>query len=129
MRRAIATWAVLVGLLVGTAARAGADLATAAPTAPECHAALDARGIVWEPARQPGIAIPVVVHGPLGGVTWVSSRRRPLVVDCSLAVSLAEAGRYLRELGIQRVVFSSAHDIRTVRGTGRPSKHSYGLAI
>jgi hypothetical protein len=103
--------------------------AAAIPTAAECHAALDARGIAWEPARGAGIAIAVVVKGPLGGVTYSSSRRRPLLLDCSLAVSLAEAGRYLRGLGIERVVFSSAHDVRNVRGTRRPSKHSFGLAI
>src|SRR5687768_7409790 len=109
MRCAIATWAALAGL--ATAAPARAQPTPPAPTAPECHAALDARGVVWEPARQAGIAIPVLVRGPLGGIAWVSSRKRPLVIDCSLAVSLAEAGRYLRDLGVERAVFSSAFDV------------------
>jgi hypothetical protein len=51
------------------------------------------------------------------------------VIDCSLAVSLDEAGKYLRELGVTKAGFSSAYSKRNVRGTNRPSKHSYGLAI
>jgi hypothetical protein len=51
------------------------------------------------------------------------------VIDCSLAVSLDEAGRYARALGIDKASFSSAYSKRNVRGTNRPSKHSYGLAI
>src|SRR5262249_23276055 len=53
----------------------------------------------------------------------------PLVIDCSLAVSLDEAGRYMRALGIDKAAFASAYSRRNVRGTNRPSKHSYGLAI
>jgi hypothetical protein len=51
------------------------------------------------------------------------------VIDCSLAVSLDEAGRYMRGLGIAKATFASAYSRRNVRGTHRPSKHSYGLAI
>ena len=68
------------------------------------------------------------VTGALGGVTYASSDQQ-LVIDCSLAVSLAEAGRYLRSLGFEKATFSSAYSRRNVRGTDRPSKHSYGLAI
>jgi hypothetical protein len=117
---------LVLGSLIALAA---ASPAAAEPTTTECHAALDARGVDWQPARQAGVTAPVLVRGPLGGVAWTSSRKRPLVIDCSLAVSLAEAGRYLRALGIERVVFSSAFDVRNVRGTNRPSKHSFGLAI
>jgi hypothetical protein len=93
-----------------------------------CTAELDARGVAWKPASRPGIAIGVEITGPLGGVTF-SSDDQPLVIDCSLAVSLAEAGRYLRDAGIDRATFSSAYSRRNVRGTNHPSKHSYGLAI
>jgi len=92
-----------------------------------CTAELDRRGVAWKPAKRPGIAQAVEITGPLGGVQHVS--HQPLVIDCSLAVSLDEAGRYLRELGVEQASFSSAYSRRNVRGTNRPSKHSFGLAI
>jgi len=94
----------------------------------ECTAELDARGVQWAKASRPGIAHAVEIKGPLGGVL-LASADQPLVIDCSLAVSLAESGRYLRALGIERATFSSAYSRRNVRGTNRPSKHSFGLAI
>jgi hypothetical protein len=93
-----------------------------------CTAALTARKVAWKPASRPGIAHAVEITGSLGGVT-LSSPSGPLVIDCSLAVSLDEAGRYLRDAGIGAAMFSSAYSRRNVRGTNRPSKHSFGLAI
>jgi hypothetical protein len=94
----------------------------------ECTAELDARGVSWAKASRPGIAHAVEIKGPLGGVLFTAADR-PLVIDCSLAVSLAEAGRYLRDLGFEQAHFSSAYSRRNVRFTNRPSKHSFGLAI
>jgi hypothetical protein len=94
----------------------------------DCTAELDARGISWKKASRPGIEIGVEITGPIGGIE-LTSDDQPLVIDCSLAVSLDEAGRYLRALGITKAMFSSAYSRRNVRGTNRPSKHSYGLAI
>ena len=108
-----------------------AILLASAPAAAEprtCTAELDARDVPWKKAVKKGIADGVEITGPIGGVTF-RAYDRPLVIDCSLAVSLAEAGRYLRELGVDTVTFSSAYSRRNVRGTKRPSKHSYGLAI
>ena len=93
-----------------------------------CTAALTARKVAWKPASRPGIAHAVEITGSLGGVA-LSSPSGPLVIDCSLAVSLDEAGRYLRDAGIDAATFSSAYSRRKVRGTNRPSKHSFGLAI
>jgi hypothetical protein len=93
-----------------------------------CTAALTARKVAWKPASRPGIVHAVEITGPLGGVK-VSSPGEPLVIDCSLAISLDEAGRYLRNVGIDAAMVSSAYSRRMVRGTNRPSKHSYGLAI
>ena len=108
-----------------------AAAATAAAAAPgdHCKRALDARGVRWKSAARPDIAIPVEIDGPLGGVAWHHAGKGALVIDCSLAVSLAEAGPYLVALGVERATFSSAYARRNVRGTSRPSKHSYGLAI
>ena len=107
-----------------------ASLTTTAAADPlgECTAELDARGVSWTKASRRGIAHAVEIKGPLGGVE-MTGIGQPLVIDCSLAVSLAEAGRYLRALGIEKATFSSAYSRRNVRGTNRPSKHSFGLAI
>lgn len=97
-----------------------------------CTKELDRRKLAYKPASRLGIANAVELTGPLGGVTWFPAgwmAGQALVIDCSLAVSLDEAGRYLRDLGIDKATFSSAYSRRTVRGTDRPSKHSYGLAI
>lgn len=97
--------------------------------AASCHRALDDRGVAWRPAVRPGIALAVEITGPLGGVTFVAPGPEPLIIDCSLAVSLAEAGRYLTALGLDHARWSSAYSRRNVRGSDRPSNHSYGLAI
>jgi hypothetical protein len=112
------------------AAAKPAPAAKAAAVAPlgACTDALTARKVAWKPASRPGIVNAVEITGPLGGVS-LSSPSGPLVIDCSLAVSLDEAGRYLRNVGIDAATFSSAYSRRNVRGTNRPSKHSYGLAI
>ncbi|MFN0251468.1 MAG: extensin family protein [Kofleriaceae bacterium] len=94
----------------------------------ECTRELDARGVSWKKASRPGIAKAVEITGTLGGVAFTAIDQ-PLVIDCSLAVSLDEAGRYIKALGVDKVTFSSAYSRRNVRGTSRPSKHSFGLAI
>src|SRR5512140_2832813 len=104
-------------------------LAAAVPArAGDCYAELDARHLAYKHASRPGIAMAVELTGTIGGIA-LTSEDQPLVIDCSLAVSLDEAGRYLRALGIDKATFSSAYSRRNVRGTNRPSKHSYGLAI
>ena len=103
-------------------------IAEASP-ADHCMAQLDAKGVSYAPASRSGIAIGVEIKGPLGGVMWVSTGKTPLVIDCSLAVSLVEAGPWLKALGVETAKWSSAYSKRTVRGSGKPSKHSYGLAI
>ena len=97
--------------------------------AASCHRALDERGVAWRPASRPGIVLGVEITGPLGGVTFVAPATEPLVIDCSLAVSLAEAGRYFLAVGVTEARWSSAYSVRNVRGSGKRSKHSFGLAI
>jgi hypothetical protein len=108
-------------VLVATAATAHAEPAS-------CRAELDARGVAYKSASRPGIHDAVEITGPLGGLA-LTAADRPLVIDCSLAVSLAEAGRYFTALGIDAATFSSAYSRRNVRFTNHPSKHSFGLAI
>jgi hypothetical protein len=112
---------VLALLLVATATRAHAD-----PLG-NCYDELAARHITYKKTKKPGIARPVEVMSQLGGVEVTGNG--PLVIDCSLVVSLDEAGRYMKALGMTKVHFASAYSRRNVRGTNHPSKHSYGLAI
>lgn len=98
-----------------------------AETVAACLAELAQRKVPFRRVARRGIAIPVEITGPLGGVTY--RYHEALVIDCSLAVSLDESGRYLRDLGITTLTVASAHSRRNVRGTGRPSKHSFGLAL
>jgi hypothetical protein len=92
-----------------------------------CYDELEARKVDFKKTKKSGIANAVEIAGRLGGVEVTGPS--PLVIDCSLAVSLDEAGRYLRALGVDKATYSSAYSRRSVRGTNRPSKHSYGLAI
>jgi len=93
----------------------------------DCYDELDARKVSYKKAKRSGIQLGVQITGPLGGIEL--SGHDPLVIDCSLAVSLDEVGHYFRALGVESATFSSAYSRRNVRGTNRPSKHSYGLAI
>jgi hypothetical protein len=87
------------------------------------------------PARatspRPGIQEPVEVLGPIAGVEYhsLSSKSAPLILDCSLVEALDEAGPLFRDEGIKRANYSASYQIRNVRGTNQPSKHSYGLAL
>ena len=107
----------LVVLLLATRAYAG-----------DCFAELDARHVAYKHASRPGIQLGVELTGTIGGIA-LTSEDQPLVIDCSLAVSLDEAGKYMTALGFTKATFSSAYSRRNVRGTNHPSKHSYGLAI
>lgn len=118
-----------LGLAVlGAAAPAGTG--ARAETGPSiCLRALDELGVSYETTQREGIEVAVEVGGDLGGVTYKSYNGDDLVLDCSLVYSLARAGELLRARGIERAVYSSAYQRRTIRGTNTPSSHSFGLAI
>jgi hypothetical protein len=130
---------LLGGQAVGSPGRSSASASSSAPsssgsspTTPgeisaACLAELERRGVPFRRVARRGVSIAVEITGPLGGITY--RYHEPLVIDCSLAVSLDEAGRYLRDLGVSTLTVASAHSRRNVRGTSRPSKHSFGLAI
>jgi hypothetical protein len=94
-----------------------------------CLGELDRLGVAYQPVARKGIEVAVEVRGDLGGVVYEGYRKAPLVLDCSLVFSLAHLGRYLAAAGIERATYSSAYQIRNIRGTRRPSKHSFGLAV
>ncbi len=112
---------LVIALLIAAPATASANRA--------CLDALDDLGVQYERTKGKLIKTAVLVKGDLGGVEYRSYNHKPLVLDCSLVYSLARAGRFLRGAGVHAITYSSAHQIRNIRGTKRRSKHSYGLAV
>lgn len=97
---------------------------------PSCRDFLGALGVSFERARRRDVPDGVAIRKPISGVLYRTYKKsRPLVIDCSLAVSLALAAPYFAAQGVTQVHFSSAHDRRFIRGTKRLSRHSFGLAI
>ncbi|HLU66169.1 MAG TPA: extensin family protein [Kofleriaceae bacterium] len=101
-----------------------------------CLERLRAAGVDWKPApRTRAVATPVLVPSMvLGGVKLTPTYRRPpFVMDCHLALALAEHGEVLRQLGVRELRFSTIHEYRRIRLRGRTgralSRHSLGLAI
>jgi hypothetical protein len=116
--------AALAALLAVSAAPRPAEAEQA-----DCLRELDRHGVAYRRVSRRGIDTAVEVRGRLGGIEYRSYSGEPLVLDCSLAYSLARAGDILRTRGIERVNYSSAYERRNIRGTSRPSRHSFGLAI
>jgi hypothetical protein len=122
--------AVAVSLLVPGVAL-GKSKKSTKPTrsSASCYKALKTLGVEYSKAKRRNIKLAVRVSGPLGGVTYASYNKKPLVIDCSLVVSLAALGPMLVAHGIEKATFSSAYQVRNVRGSKRRSQHSYGLAL
>ncbi len=119
----------LTALAVTIALLSSAPRESRADDAADCLEALDRLGVAHRRVRRPGIAIAVQVRGLVGGIEFRSQSGEALVLDCSLVQALASAGPMLRARGIERVNYSSAYQRRNIRGTSRPSRHSFGLAI
>lgn len=99
------------------------------PGGADCLAELTATGTRFvKSAPVLGIATPVVVHGPLGGIPYYTLEKKPMVADCRLALALVRIAPDLASLGVTRVRFSSTYVYRTSH-PGRMSMHAYGLAI
>jgi hypothetical protein len=119
----------IVAALAALFALASIGPSPAAAEQGDCLRELDRRGVAYRRVSRRGIDTAVEVRGRLGGVEYRSYSGDPLVLDCSLVYSLARAGEILRGRGIERVNYSSAYERRNIRGTSRPSRHSFGLAI
>ncbi len=118
---------LVLAFLVG----AGAARPALARARGDCLARLDELAVDYRPAGPlTGIAEPVEVLGPLGGVTYRPlGHARPLILDCSLVYSLAVAGRFFVDEGLPIAEFSDSYDRRFVHGTSHWSKHAFGLAL
>lgn len=94
-----------------------------------CLRGLDRLGVRYRRVRRPGIAIAVEVGSELGGVTYWTWGRKKLVLDCSLAYSLAAFGPTLAASGVDKIIWSSGYRRTFIRNSGRLSKHALGLAL
>jgi hypothetical protein len=79
-----------------------------------------------------GVATPVRVTGPIGGVRFVTpGRKSPYgILDCRLALALADLALVLLrhdvvEVRVDNMYRPHAH----LPGKSKPSQHSYGLAV
>ena len=77
-----------------------------------------------------GIRTPVILTGPVGGVYYVNRwmPKKPPLMDCLLALTLAKASRTLNRFGVKKLYFTSTYR-KGRRGDPRPSRHALGLAI
>ncbi len=106
-----------------------ADQSLRIPGGSTCLGWLTRLGIDHRPlSPRPGVATPVEVHGPIGGVSYVSGGRTGVVADCRLILALDWISPDLRALGVRTIRHSGAYVYRTTR-SGRPSLHARGLAI
>jgi hypothetical protein len=78
------------------------------------------------------VAMPIRLDGPLNGVTFraLNGSATHEVMDCRLAVALAEWSRELHKLGVTRVEhFSAYRPGAVVAGTRKASGHSRAMAV
>jgi hypothetical protein len=127
--------AAALGWAPGAQAR-GSSLGLPRPASPRgdrgCLRALERRRILFVSlgAGAPrAVRTPVAVVGPVGGVNLLPRAGRPPVMDCALALALADAGPIFRQLEVTGLSFSGAYDHRTRRRSRKLSAHAFGLAI
>lgn len=101
-----------------------------------CLRALVRAGVAFErvPAGMSGVVTPVLVTGPLGGVTVRAGRDAPVrePMDCLLALTLVRFGRLLRARGVRELRHLSLHrPTERAELARRPvqPRHQGGLAI
>jgi hypothetical protein len=75
-----------------------------------------------------GVDTPVVVTSPIGQVRYFANGNVPLLLDCRMALTLANIAPLLREHGVSEVRFSGAYVYR-MSSKGRLSLHARGLAL
>ncbi len=99
------------------------------PSGDACLNDLRAAGVAFNPVSdRRGVATPIAIEGPIGGVRYWTIGAGPMVSDCRLALALAKVAPDLRGLGISAIRFSGAYSYRMAK-VGRLSLHAYGLAL
>ncbi|MBL8679734.1 MAG: extensin family protein [Myxococcales bacterium] len=128
--------------------RTGSAEGEALPTSPQvaheiaalsdrqCIRVLRRAGVSFEPSEraQRGVAQPIFITGPIGGVTYRASGRRTIreLMDCRLAVALVRWSRMLRALSVREVVHLSTYRPPTESEAARnpvQTRHAGGMAI
>jgi len=104
-------------------------IAAAFPSGDACLGELRSAGVQFQVvADKRGVATPVAIEGPIGGVRYWTVGAGPMVSDCRLALALAKVAPELRGMGITAMRFSGAYSYRMAK-VGRLSLHAYGLAL
>jgi hypothetical protein len=105
------------------------------PEPSDCYEALRQADIHFETIdadAAKGVALPLRLTGPVGGVEFVSSDHNPThaILDCRLALALRDWAMDLRKAGVRRVEhYSMYRPGAHVASDGRVSGHAHGLAI
>jgi hypothetical protein len=106
-----------------------ADQSTRLRGGDECFAWLSHLGIHYERlSAKPGVADPVRVLGPIGGIDFITLGKSEVVCDCRMVLALDWSARTLAALGVTAIRHSGAYVYRTTK-SGKPSLHARGLAI
>jgi hypothetical protein len=104
----------------------------------QCLAELDRLHVPYRrEGPQSGIATPIRLTGPVGGVRYVGQGRHPettpfTLLDCRMAVALVELSAILRDLGVVEVRYFSIHRPHhrgKPVGSGGRTGHRGGMAI
>lgn len=102
----------------------------------QCVRLLRRAGVAFEPSPRAvlGVAQPIFVTGPIGGVSYRASGRRQIreLMDCRLAVTLVRWSRLLRALAIREVVHLSTYRPPSQSEAERnpvQTRHPGGMAI
>jgi hypothetical protein len=104
-------------------------IAAEIPSGDACLGELRTAGVPFQVVSEKrGVATPIAIEGPIGGVRYWTVGAGPMVSDCRLALALAKVAPELRGLGISAMRFSGAYSYRMAR-VGRLSLHAYGLAL
>jgi len=99
------------------------------PGGDSCLSELRSAGVPFQVVTEKrGVATPVALDGPIGGVRYWTIGAGPMVSDCRLALALAKVAPELRAMGISAMRFSGAYSYRMAK-VGRLSLHAYGLAL
>lgn len=122
-------------------AEASVDVTITEPAAASCREWLDLYGVTYDEAgEQPGVDDALQLHVPVNGMSWrYSGNENPrtsfAVVDCTLALSLAQAAPHLRARGVVEVTDIGVYNYRCIGGGPPPdcpngiSQHAYAKAI
>ncbi len=102
----------------------------------QCVRLLRRAGVAFEPSDRAvrGVAQPIYVTGPIGGVTYRASGRRQIreLMDCRMAIALVRWSRLLRALSVREVVHLSTYRPPTQAEAERnpvQTRHMGGMAI